>query len=211
MNAPYCHPAQASRVTIIGAGNVGSTLGQRLVEKNIADVVLVDIEAGRPRGLALDLMEARGVERHDRTILGTDDYADTRGSDVIVITAGLARKPGMSREDLLQVNGKIVAEVTRKAIAESPEAIIVVVTNPLDVMTYIAWQASGLKPHRIMGMAGVLDASRFQTFIALELKVSIKDVTATVLGGHGDLMVPLPPQAGSLAVARYVTVQFLCT
>jgi malate dehydrogenase len=192
MNADYCRSAPASRVTIIGAGNVGSTLGQRLVEKNIADVVLLDIDAGRPQGLALDLMEARGVERHDRTILGTDDYGQTQNSDVIVITAGLARKPGMTREDLLQVNAKIVADVTRKAIAQSPQAIIVVVTNPLDIMTHIAWKASGLAPHRVMGMAGVLDASRFQTFIALELQVSIKDVTATVLGGHGDLMVPLP-------------------
>jgi malate dehydrogenase len=192
MNADYCQPAPASRVTIIGAGNVGSTLGQRLVEKNIADVVLLDIDAGRPQGLALDLMEARGVERHDRTIIGTDDYEQTQNSDVIVITAGLARKPGMTREDLLQVNAKIVADVTRKAIAQSPQAIIVVVTNPLDIMTHIAWKASGLAPHRVMGMAGVLDASRFQTFIALELQVSIKDVTATVLGGHGDLMVPLP-------------------
>ena len=192
MSAEYCHPAPASRVTIIGAGNVGSTLGQRLVEKNIADVVLLDIEAGRPQGLALDLMEARGVERHDRTIIGTDDYEVTRDSDVIVVTAGLARKPGMSREDLLQVNAKIVADVTRKAIAVSPDAIVVVVTNPLDVMAYIAWQSSGLQPHRVMGMAGVLDAARFQTFISMELQVSIKDVTATVLGGHGDLMVPLP-------------------
>ena len=192
MSTEYCHPAPASQVTIIGAGNVGSTLGQRLVEKNIADVVLLDIEAGRPQGLALDLMEARGVERHDRTIVGTDNYEDTRDSDVIVVTAGLARKPGMSREDLLQVNAKIVADVTRKAIAVSPDAILVVVTNPLDVMTYIAWQASGLEPRRVMGMAGVLDAARFQTFISMELQVSIKDVTATVLGGHGDLMVPLP-------------------
>lgn len=192
MNAEYCHPAPASRVTVIGAGNVGSTLGQRLVEKNIADVILLDIESGRPQGLALDLMEARGVERHDRTIRGTADYEETKNSDVIVITAGLARKPGMSREDLLQVNAKIVAEVTQKAIAQSPNAILVVVTNPLDVMTYVAWKASGLKPHRVMGMAGVLDAARFQTFIALELQVSSKDVTATVLGGHGDLMVPLP-------------------
>ncbi len=192
MSTEYCRPAAASRVTIIGAGNVGSTLGQRLVEKNISDVVLLDIDAGRPQGLALDLMEARGVERHDRTIIGTDDYRQTQDSDVIVITAGLARKPGMSRDDLLQVNAEIVSDVTRKAIAQSPQAIVVVVTNPLDIMTYVAWKASGLPPHRVMGMAGVLDASRFQTFIALELRVSIKDVTATVLGGHGDLMVPLP-------------------
>lgn len=192
MSDYYCHPAPSSKVTVIGAGNVGSTLGQRLVEKNIADVVLLDIDAGRPTGLALDLMEARGVERHDRTISGTDDYAMTRDSDVIVITAGLARKPGMTREDLLKINAKIVTEVTQKAIDQSPNAIVLVVTNPLDVMTYLAWKASGLTPERVMGMAGVLDAARFQTFISLELQVSIKDVTAIVLGGHGDLMVPLP-------------------
>ncbi|MCM1985301.1 malate dehydrogenase [Lyngbya confervoides] len=192
MNVQYCHPAPASKVTIIGAGNVGSTLGQRLVEKDIADVILLDIDPGRPQGLALDLMEARGVERHDRTIAGTDNYDLTQDSDIIVVTAGLARKPGMSREDLLKVNAQIVMEVTQQAIARSPDAIVLVVTNPLDVMTYLAWKVSGLAPRRVMGMAGVLDASRFQTFIALELRVSIKDVTATVLGGHGDLMVPLP-------------------
>lgn len=195
MDAPLamiCPPPQAARVTIVGAGNVGSTLAQRLVEKNIANVVLLDIEPGRPRGLALDLMEARGVERHDRQIIGTDDYADTRDSDVVVVSAGVARKPGMSRDDLLQVNANIVARVVKMAIAQSPNAILIVVTNPLDVMTYLAWKASGLPPQRVMGMAGVLDASRFQTFIAMELGVSILDVTAIVLGGHGDLMVPLP-------------------
>jgi malate dehydrogenase len=179
-------------VSIIGAGNVGSTLGQRLVEKNLADVVLLDIAPGRPKGLALDLMEARGVERHDRTILGTDSYADTQNSDLVVITAGLARKPGMSRDDLLKTNANIVVNVVRQAIAHSPNAVLLIVTNPLDVMTYLAWQASGLPKERVLGMAGVLDAARFETFIALELKVSTMDVTAMVLGGHGDLMVPLP-------------------
>lgn len=188
-----CLPGtQAPRVTIVGAGNVGSTLGQRIVEKNIADVILLDIQAGRPQGLALDLMEARGVEHHDRTIIGTANYADTQNSDVIVITAGLPRKPGMSRDDLLKVNAQIITEVTRQAIAQSPHAILMVVTNPLDVMTYLAWQSSGLPPERVVGMAGVLDAARFETFIALELKVSIANVHAMVLGGHGDLMVPLP-------------------
>jgi malate dehydrogenase len=188
---------QASQVTIVGAGNVGSTLGQRIVEKNIADVVLLDIDAGRPQGLALDLMEARGVEAHDRRITGTADYADTQQSDVVVITAGIPRKPGMSRDDLLKVNAKIVVEVTQQAIAQSPQAILMIVTNPLDVMTYLAWQASGLSPERVVGMAGVLDAARFETFIAMELQVSIGNVHAMVLGGHGDLMVPLP---------RYTTV-----
>jgi malate dehydrogenase len=192
MTASEFKCSKSARVSIIGAGNVGSTLGQRLVEKNLADVVLLDIAPGRPKGLALDLMEARGVERHDRTITGTDDYADTQNSDLIVVTAGIARKPGMSRDDLLKTNANIVANVVKQAIAHSPNAVLLVVTNPLDVMTYLAWQASGLPPHRVLGMAGVLDAARFETFIAMELKVSIMDVTAMVLGGHGDLMVPLP-------------------
>ena len=197
MTSTMALSCQASRVTIVGAGNVGSTLGQRIVEKNLADVVLLDIDPGRPQGLALDLMEARGVEAHDRLITGTADYADTKDSDLVVVTAGLPRKPGMSRDDLLKVNAKIVAEVTQKAIAQSPGAILMVVTNPLDVMTYLAWQASGLPPERVVGMAGVLDAARFETFIAMELQVSIGNVHAMVLGGHGDLMVPLP---------RYTTV-----
>lgn len=189
--------AEPPRVTIIGSGNVGSTLGQRIAEKNIADVVLLDIEPGRPQGLALDLTEARGFESHDRLIIGTADYADTKDSDVVVVTAGLARKPGMSRDDLLKANAKIVTTVVRDAIANSPDAILLIVTNPLDVMTYLAWQASGFPPERVVGMAGVLDAARFEAFIATELKVSIGNVHAMVLGGHGDLMVPLP---------RYTTV-----
>ncbi len=181
-----------ARVTIIGAGNVGSTLAQRISEKNMADVVLLDVIEGRPQGLALDLMEARGVERHDRQIIGTNDFADTAGSNVIVITAGLPRKPGMSREDLMKTNGKIVWDVAKQAIAYSPDAVLIVVTNPLDVMTYVAWKATGLPPRQVMGMAGVLDSARFQTFLSMELGVSVSDINATVLGGHGDLMVPLP-------------------
>jgi malate dehydrogenase len=180
------------RVTIVGSGNVGSTLAQRIAEKNIADVVLIDIIRGRPQGVALDLMEARGVERHDRQLLGTNDFADTADSHIIVITAGLPRKPGMSREDLMRTNAMIVQDVTKRAVQYSPNAVIIVVTNPLDVMTHVAWQASGLPPSQVLGMAGVLDASRFQTFIAMELGISIADVSATVLGGHGDMMVPLP-------------------
>lgn len=189
------------RVTIIGAGKVGSTLAQRIAEKNLADVVLLDVVEGMPQGLALDLMQARGIELHGRQIIGTTDYADTVGSNVVVITAGLPRKPGMSRDDLLKINGKIVVEAAQKAIAHSPDALFIVVTNPLDVMTYLARYAIQMPRdtpggqslrHRVMGMAGILDSARFQTFIAMELGVSTSDVNAMVLGSHGDLMVPLP-------------------
>ncbi|MGF1992366.1 MAG: malate dehydrogenase [Nostoc sp. ZfuVER08] len=185
------------RVTIVGAGRVGSTLAQRIAEKNLADVVLLDIIAGMPQGLALDLVEARGIELHNRQIIGTNNYADTSGSQIVVITAGIPRKPGMSRDDLLKTNAKIVVEASKNAIAHSPNAIFIVVTNPLDVMTYLAWEATGLPRSRIMGMAGVLDSARFETFIALELGVLPADVKAMVLGSHGDLMVPL---------SRYATV-----
>ncbi|MEB3337458.1 MAG: malate dehydrogenase [Leptolyngbyaceae bacterium] len=186
------------QVSIVGAGNVGSTLAQRIAEKNLADVVLLDIVPGRPQGLALDLMEARGIERHDRQIIGSNDYAETAGSNIIVICAGLPRKPGMTRDDLLQTNARIVVEATQRAIAHSPTAILIVVTNPLDAMAYAAWKASGLPPHRVMGMAGVLDSSRLQTFIAMEMGISTQEISALVLGGHGDLMVPFP---------RYSTVK----
>ncbi|OLP19573.1 malate dehydrogenase [Leptolyngbya sp. 'hensonii'] len=182
----------SARVSIVGAGNVGSTLAQRIVEKNLADVVLLDVIAGRPQGIALDLQEAQAIERHDRHVLGTNDYADTAGSDVVVITAGIPRKPGMSRDDLMKTNARIVIEAAGQSIAYSPDAILIIVTNPLDVMTYLAWQATQLPPQRMMGMAGILDSARFQAFIAMELGVSIMEVTALVLGGHGDLMVPLP-------------------
>jgi len=183
---------RSPKVTVIGAGNVGGMLALRIAESNLADVVLCDIVQGKPQGIALDMMQARAIANSDRHIIGTNDYADTKNSDIIVITAGLPRKDGMSRNDLLRINAAIVKDVVIKAIAQSPEAILIVVTNPLDVMTYLAWQTSGLPPHRVMGMAGILDASRFQTFIALELGVSCADISAMVLGGHGDLMVPLP-------------------
>lgn len=195
--SPAAISCNNARVTVIGSGNVGSALAQRLSEKNIADVVLLDIIAGRPQGLALDLMQARGIERHDRQIFGTNDYADTANSDVVVLTAGLPRKPGMSRDDLMLTNGKIVLNVAKQAIAHSPNAIFIIVTNPLDQMTYLTWRATGLPAQQVMGMAGVLDSARFQTFIAMELGVSTSDIHATVLGSHGDLMVPLP---------RYTTV-----
>jgi malate dehydrogenase len=155
-------------------------------------VVLCDIVQGKPQGIALDLAQAHTISNHDRQIVGTNDYSDTKDSDVIVITAGLPRKEGMSRNDLLRINAAIVKDVVQKAIALSPHAILLVVTNPLDVMTYLAWQASGLPPQRVIGMAGVLDAARFQTFIAMELGISTADIYTTVLGGHGDLMLPLP-------------------
>jgi malate dehydrogenase len=184
-----CH---SPRVTVIGAGKVGTTLAQRIAEKNLADVVLLDIIPGMPQGLALDLMEARGLELHNRQIIGTNDYKETSGSDIVVITAGSPRKPGMSRDDLLMKNAKIVVEAANKAIAHSPNAIYIVVTNPLDVMTYLVWQVTKLPRDRILGMAGVLDSARFETFIAMELGVSPHDIKAMVLGSHGDLMVPLP-------------------
>jgi malate dehydrogenase len=180
------------RVAIIGSGNVGSTLAQRIAEKNLADVVLFDIVEGRPQGVALDLLEAAGVEGHSRHLMGTNDYADTAGADIVVITAGLPRKPGMTREDLLKTNAQVVSDAAKGAIAHSPDALFIMVTNPLDVMTYVAWRAIDIPPQRIMGMAGILDSARFQTFIALELGISPREVNAMVLGSHGDLMVPLP-------------------
>jgi malate dehydrogenase len=188
---------KSPKVSIIGAGNVGRTLAQRVSEHNLADVCLLDIVEGLPQGIALDLSEAAGLEFHNRKISGTNDYADTAGSDIIVITAGIARKPGMSREDLLKTNAKIVTEAAQKSIGYSPNGIYIVVTNPLDVMTYLVWKATNLNSSRVVGMAGVLDSARFQAFIAMELGVSITDVRAMVLGGHGDLMLPLP---------RYCTV-----
>ncbi|MFY7801979.1 MAG: malate dehydrogenase [Limnoraphis robusta] len=185
-------PCHATRVSIIGAGKVGSTLAQRIAEANLANVVLLDVVEGLPQGIALDLMQAGAVECHDREIIGTNDYADTAGSDVVVITAGRPRTPGMERSDLIAINTKIVATAIKQAITYSPDATFIIVTNPLDVMTYIAWQVTQLPPFRIMGMAGVLDSARFQAFIAMELNVSVADVHATVLGSHGDLMVPLP-------------------
>ncbi|HLO49284.1 MAG TPA: malate dehydrogenase [Kamptonema sp.] len=186
---PTC---RSTRVSIIGAGKVGSTTAQRIAEKNIADVVLLDIVEGWPQGIALDLMQARGVEGHDRQIIGTNNYDDTAGSDIVVIAAGLPRKPGQNREDLIKTNAPIAIGAAKEAIARSPEAILIVVTNPLDIMTYLAWENTGLPQSRVIGMAGVLDSARFQAFIAMELGVSIADIKATVLGSHGDLMVPLP-------------------
>ncbi|MBD2176561.1 malate dehydrogenase [Pseudanabaena sp. FACHB-1998] len=183
---------QSPKVTIVGTGQVGGTLALRIVENNLANVVLVDIVEDKPQGLALDLMQASAIANHDRQIIGTNDYSDTKDSDIIVLTAGLPRKEGMSRNDLLRMNGAIVQDIVSKIIPLSPNTILIVVTNPLDVMTYLAWKVSNLPAHRVIGMAGILDAARFQTFIAMALGISTSDVQAMVLGGHGDLMVPLP-------------------
>jgi malate dehydrogenase len=180
------------KVTVIGAGNVGATTAQRIAEAGLADVVLVDIVEGLPQGKALDLAEAAPVVAHDARVVGTNDYADTAGSDIIVVTSGLARQPGMSRDDLLAKNAGIVRSVVEAAAAQSPDAIIIIVTNPLDAMCHVAMQASGFPRERVIGMAGVLDSARFRTFIAMELGVSVEDTSAFVLGGHGDTMVPLP-------------------
>jgi malate dehydrogenase len=185
----YCNQCQ---VTVIGAGNVGSALAQRLLEQDFAEIILFDIIPDRPQGIALDLIQSQSHRRQSHTLVGTNDYAATANSDIVVITAGLPRRPGMSRDDLIQVNSKIVAETVQQALLYSPQACLIVVTNPLDAMTYLAWKVSGLPPHRVMGMAGVLDSARFQTFIAMELGVPAGDISAMVLGGHGDLMVPLP-------------------
>ena len=181
-----------AKVTVVGAGNVGATAAQRIVEKQLADVVLIDIVEGLPQGKALDMMQSAATEGFDTQIVGTNDYQDTAGSDVVVITAGIARKPGMSRDDLLNTNAKIVGGVVEQVLVHSPNPIIIVVSNPLDVMTQLAWQKSGLDSKRVFGMAGVLDSSRYACFIAEALNCSIKDVRAMVLGGHGDTMVPVP-------------------
>jgi malate dehydrogenase len=180
------------RVTVIGAGNVGATTAQRIGETGHADVVLVDIVEGLPQGKALDLAEAAPVVGHDARITGTNDYAETAGSDVIVVTSGLARQPGMSRDDLMAKNAGIVRSVVQQSVAHSPDAILIIVTNPLDAMCHVALEASGFPRERVIGMAGVLDSARFRTFIAQELGVSVSSTEAFVLGGHGDTMVPLP-------------------
>lgn len=180
------------KVTVVGAGHVGATLAQRIVESGLADVVLVDLAEGIPQGKALDLLEAAPIMGHDAKITGTNKYDETAGSDVIVITAGLARKPGMSRDDLLAANADIVKVCAAESGKRSPKAVMIVVTNPMDVMAYVAMKATGFPRERVFGMGGVLDSARFRTFIAMELGVSVENTHAFVLGGHGDSMVPLP-------------------
>src|ERR1700691_20107 len=180
------------KVTIVGAGNVGATTAHWIAAKELADIVLIDVVEGVPQGKSLDLLEALPIERRDVHVTGTNDYAETANSDIVVITAGIPRKPGMSRDDLLHTNYKIMSEVVGKVVSASPNAILIIVSNPLDAMAQAAFKQSGFNRERVIGMAGILDSARFRTFIAEELKVSVENVTAFVLGGHGDTMVPLP-------------------
>jgi malate dehydrogenase len=179
------------KVTVVGAGNVGATAAQRLAEKGLCDIALVDILEGVPQGKAFDLMEAAPIEGYDARIWGGNSFEITSGSDVVILTAGIPRKPGMSRDDLLSINRRIVRDVTHQAVQYSPRAVIIVVSNPLDAMCHVAYEASGFPDSRVVGMAGILDSARLRAFIAMELKVSMQSVQALVLGGHGDTMVPL--------------------
>jgi malate dehydrogenase len=185
------------KVTIVGSGNVGATAAHWIASKELADVVLIDIVEGIPQGKGLDLLEAMPIEKRDAHVIGTNDYADTAHSDIVVITAGIPRKPGMSRDDLLHTNHKIMKDVVEKVVQHSPKCILIIVSNPLDAMAQAGFKLCGFPRERVIGMAGVLDSARFRAFIAEELKVSVENVTAFVLGGHGDTMVPL---------ARYSTV-----
>jgi malate dehydrogenase len=180
------------KVTVIGAGNVGATAAQRLAEKELCDVVLVDIAEGLPQGKALDLQEAAPIEKHDAKVEGSNGYEASAGSDIVIITAGIPRKPGMSRDDLLKTNTNIMKSVSAEAARHSPDSILIIVSNPLDAMCHVAMETSGFPRHRVVGMAGVLDSARFRTFISMELNVSVENTHAFVLGGHGDTMVPLP-------------------
>jgi malate dehydrogenase len=180
------------KVSIVGAGNVGATAAHWIASKELADVVLIDVVEGVPQGKALDLLEAMPIEKRDVHVIGSNDYAATANSDIVVITAGIPRKPGMSRDDLLHTNFKIMSDVVEKVVAQSPESILIIVSNPLDAMAQAAFRQAGFNRERVIGMAGVLDSARFRTFIAEELNVSVENVTAFVLGGHGDTMVPLP-------------------
>jgi len=181
-----------NKVTVVGSGNVGATAAHWIAAAELGDVVLIDIIEGVPQGKGLDLLESMPIIKKDSHVIGTQDYADTANSDIVVITAGVPRKPGMSRDDLLNINHKIMQDVVSKVVANSPNCILIIVSNPLDAMAQAAFKMSGFSRNRVIGMAGVLDSARFRAFIATELKVSVENVTAFVLGGHGDTMVPLP-------------------
>jgi malate dehydrogenase len=178
------------KITVVGAGNVGATCAHWAAAQELADVVLVDVVEGMPQGKALDLMQARPIFGFNVNVTGANDYAATKGSDVVIITAGIARKPGMSREDLINTNKNIVTSVTKEVAANSPNAFIIIVSNPLDAMCYVAYKVSGFPKNRVMGMAGILDTARYRCFIAMELGVAVEEIQAMVLGGHGDEMVP---------------------
>jgi len=195
------------KITIVGAGFVGSTAAHWIAAKELGDIVLVDIIEGIPQGKGLDLLEASPIEGFDLHVAGTNDYADTAGSDVIVVTSGAPRKPGMSREDLIKVNANITRDCISKAAPLSPNAVIIMVNNPLDTMAYLAKQVSGFPKNRVVGQAGVLDSARYRTFIAMEAGVSVEDVQAMLMGGHGDEMVPLPrfTTIGGIPVTEFVT------
>ena len=180
------------KVTVVGAGNVGATAAQRLCEKELCDVVLIDIIEGVPQGKALDLTEAAPIEKHDAKLTGANGYEASAGSDIIIITAGIPRKPGMSRDDLVSTNAGIMRSVVEQVAKLSPDAVLIIVSNPLDAMCHVAYETSGFPKNRVLGMAGVLDSARFRAFIAMELNVSVENTHAFVLGGHGDTMVPLP-------------------
>lgn len=196
-----------NKITVVGAGNVGATCAHWIAAKELGDIVLLDVAEGIPQGKALDLMQAAPIEGFDCNILGTNDYADTKDSDIVILTAGVARKPGMSRDDLLHTNAKIAAEVATDIAKYSPNAYMVCVANPVDVISYITYKNSGFNPNRVFGMAGVLDTARYRTFIALELGVSFEDVNAFVLGGHGDDMVPLVrySYAGGIPIEKLIS------
>jgi malate dehydrogenase len=180
------------KITVVGAGNVGATVAHRLADKQLGDVVMIDILEGIPQGKGLDLLQSGPIEGYDVTIKGTNDYADTANSDLVVMTAGFPRKPGMSRDDLLKANFDVVKSTVEQVVKYSPDSILIVVTNPLDAMTQTAYKVSGFSKNRVMGMAGILDTARYRTFIAAALHVSVRDVQGLVLGGHGDTMVPVP-------------------
>lgn len=185
------------KVSVIGSGNVGATTALMIVERELADVVLVDIVEGIPQGKGLDMAESAPIDGFDSKVYGSNDYAEIRGSDIVIVTAGLPRKPGMSRLDLLKSNASIIGEISQNISKYAPASVVIMVTNPVDIMTYHAWKITGFPKNRVIGQAGVLDSARFATFIAMELDISVEDISAMVLGGHGDEMVPLP---------RYTTV-----
>ena len=199
------------KITIVGAGNVGATTAHMAAAKELGDIVLIDVIEGLPQGKALDLMQAAPIMGFDSIITGTNNYADTADSDLVIITAGVARKPGMTRDDLLNTNYKIVHSVTENIVRYSPDCILIVVSNPLDVMVYTAYKASGFPANRVFGQAGVLDSARLRTFLAMELGISHKDISAMVLGGHGDSMVPILSHsfAGGIPIAKLLSFERL--